>query len=322
MNFGPWKHWAVGGVAALSLIAGSAWMADNVSASSLYQAPSTHSEGEAANDSVSPRQLPLGDWHGGQDGYLADALGITTDELDAAQQTAYDKAVEDAKAAAEERLAQAVEDGTLTQEQADAMLERLQGADMPRFGGRFVGAFGLDTYLADALGISQEELQSARQEALKASLAQAVEDGALTQEQADDMLSMKALRDYLSDKLDGVLADSIQQAVDDGVITQDQADRYLERLDSFAGRNHGMLPFFGPGGSMGGYRDGFDHGHGMQPGMHGMRPSMDRHGFNSNGSSYGYPWRGSSGQEFSPDTQQPPAGSSNSDFLSTPSTLL
>src|SRR5687767_12844048 len=51
-----------------------------------------------------------------------------------------------------------------------------------------VGFFGDDTYLADALGITVAELETAREEARTAAIEQAVEDGLLTREQADELL--------------------------------------------------------------------------------------------------------------------------------------
>ena len=59
-----------------------------------------------------PRQKP-----GGDNSYLADVLGITVEELQAAHQAALETA-----------LADAVEAGEITQEQADEMLERGRGA--------------------------------------------------------------------------------------------------------------------------------------------------------------------------------------------------
>lgn len=167
-----------------------------------------------------------------QDTYLADALGITAEELQAAQQQA-----------AEAGIDQAVADGKLTQEQADQIKERA---------GRFMGMIGKfgkfgpsgdtatdhEALLADALGISVEDLQDAQAEAKDAALAQALEDGKITQEQIDEMNTMKALREYmeeqgLQDKIQALYAETLQGAVEAGVITQEQADELLEAKAGF-----------------------------------------------------------------------------------------
>jgi hypothetical protein len=220
--------------------------------------------------------------------YLAEALGISVEELQAARQEASDAAIQ-----------AALDDGLITQEQADALT--LRGF----FGGHgFKGGFGLhgsggsvrdvidyDALLAEALEISVEELQAAREEAQSAMLAQAVEDGYLTQEQADLILARQALQSYLDPEVlfaealgitteqlqdyrdDGltlseILAESgmtaaeardalsaaceaaVAQAVEDGVITQEQAEQVLS--NSFFGgggfRGFGRHGGFGPGG--------------------------------------------------------------------------
>jgi len=81
----------------------------------------------------------LADYHDQMHAAVAEALGITTDELDQAIQSgqtpwqiAQDKGIdadqfrEAMLQARADVLAQAVKDGKLTQEQADAMLERMQ----------------------------------------------------------------------------------------------------------------------------------------------------------------------------------------------------
>ena len=122
---------------------------------------------------------------------LADALGITTDELQAAREEAHEAAI-----------AQAVDEGIITQEQADEMARhRTLREDY----------LNHEALLAEALGMSVEELEAARAEgqtlselleaqgldattvrdrlleAHEAALEQAVADGVLTQEEADEM---------------------------------------------------------------------------------------------------------------------------------------
>jgi lambda repressor-like predicted transcriptional regulator len=135
---------------------------------------------------------------------LADALGITVDELQAAFEQARTAAIE-----------QAVEEGLITREQADEMLV-WGGLGRKGFGGLrgFGGHMGRDfksvpdsaidgnALLADALGITVEELDAARETANQAAIDQAVKEGLITQEQADQMRAreeqMQARKDLQS----------------------------------------------------------------------------------------------------------------------------
>src|SRR5690606_28156061 len=100
--------------------------------------------------------------------------------------------------AREAAIEQAVEEGLLTQEQADQLLE--DGFGFKGFGGRsgfFGSAIDVDALLADALGISVEELQEARNKTFAARLDELVAAGALTQEQADLMLAYRQVEGYV-----------------------------------------------------------------------------------------------------------------------------
>ncbi len=188
---------------------------------------------------------------GANDTYLAEALGITAAELQTAQQTAYEAGIDQALAA-----------GLITQAQADALKER--SAASGRFGGRelhgFLG-FGGDTtidpdaLLADALGITTDELQAARVEAQDLALTAAVEEGQITQEQADQMKAEQALKTYLSDQglqtqMQTLYENAVKQAVTAGVITQAQADAILANQGKFGGMR-GFDGFGGRGGMHG-----------------------------------------------------------------------
>lgn len=214
--------------------------------------------------------------------YLAQALGISVEELEEAYAKAHDAALD-----------QAVANGDLTQEEADA-IRTLRDSESEMGRGpknrlfHFLGRGGVDfePLLADALGISVEELRDAREEARQLATAAAVDAGRLTEEQADLMNAMAALKDVIDpqaltaqvlgiseDELQdlrgtrGALADlleekgltpaefrtqmqaafeaAVQQAVEDGVITQEQADAILEAK---AGFGRGMMPPGGFGG--------------------------------------------------------------------------
>lgn len=181
----------------------------------------------------------------GSDQALADVLGIELTELEAAEEVA--------------RLAmidQAVADGLITEDQA-TQLKELGGG----FGRGFSG-YDKDEYLAEALGITVEELEAAELTALQAELAAAVEAGTITQEEADLMLARKAAQNYLDTgalnaTVRAAYEDALNAAVAAGDITQAQADALLAQLatQSF---NFGFGGHGGRGGRGGhGGRGGF-----------------------------------------------------------------
>jgi hypothetical protein len=234
---------------------------------------------------------PFAGMPGQEDTFLADALGISVEELQSAQTAAYEAAID-----------QALSDGLITQAQADQLKS---GTGLGRgergFAAGFVfgadSAIDHDSLLADALGISVDELSAAREQAQSARLAQAVADGVITQEMADQMAARQALQAYIDpqaimaeaigisedtlqtyrdeglsliDILDqaGLTASefvaaqqaayeaAIQNAVNDGVITQAQADQAILA---------GGLGRFGGHGGRGGF--GIRPDRGDFPGM-------------------------------------------------------
>ncbi|KPK07960.1 MAG: hypothetical protein AMJ56_12515, partial [Anaerolineae bacterium SG8_19] len=205
---------------------------------------------------------------------LANALGITVDDLAEAQEEARIAAIE-----------QAVDAGLLTREQADQILEG-------NFGFRGFGMFGhhgfghhgfgplggdgidFDALLADALDISVEDLQAARDEAHAAAIAELVDGGYLTQEQADLMVARQALREYIDG--DALMAEALGispadlqaareegTSLSDNVLTQEQADQILSS-GGIGGRG-----FSGPGGFG---RHGGPGGFGGNGGFRGFGP--------------------------------------------------
>jgi hypothetical protein len=186
---------------------------------------------------------------------LAGALGISVDELTAAQQSATKAAVQ-----------QAVDADLLTQTQADRILANLDG-DHP-FGGMMMrGWFGqddidYDALLADALGISTDELQAARQEAVGIAVDRTVTDGDLTAEQADlikGQIALHSSSDFQT-AMQSAFESAVNAAVQSGVITQAQADQILAARQNRGGMGPGMPGLFGSGGR-----------HGRHGGMPGMR---------------------------------------------------
>jgi hypothetical protein len=182
-------------------------------------------------------------FEGVSDEYLAEALGITTEELDAAQAQAYQAA-----------LVQAVEQGLITQAQADSL--KSDGRAFPFAGGGrgWLSENGIDfeALLAEALGISVDELQEAKLTAQNARIDQAVADGDLTEEQALLMKARAALANsqQFQDSMQSAYEAAVQQAVDDGLITQEQADLLLAESSQFGMRGFGGPEMFGggPGG--------------------------------------------------------------------------
>jgi hypothetical protein len=164
---------------------------------------------------------------------LADALGISVEDL----QGAY----EQARVAA---LEKAVEEGLITQEQAD---------EITVWGGGWRTGFGLfslrrthlgvpsdaideQALLADALGIEVATLEQARETANQAAVDLAIEEGIITQEQADAMARRRTLqsyveRDALLAHVLGMSVDELRQAYADGeTLTTLMAQRDLDAV--------------------------------------------------------------------------------------------
>jgi hypothetical protein len=213
-------------------------------------APSTDSIPAMPDDGKPTGRLGIG---GDRQALLAEALAISTEDLKAAYLEAANTAID-----------QAVEQDLLTQTQADNLRQRLESASANGYGFRLGvrGFFNSDTIdgqalLADALGISFEELQTAYADAESAALAQAVDNGQLTQEQADLMAARRAFQEYVRSQQQSY-EELVQAAVDAGAITQAQADLLLENQQFFRGHGFGKGGDFAPG--MNG---------GMMPGMGG-----------------------------------------------------
>lgn len=135
------------------------------------------------------------------DAFVADALGVSVAELQAARQAAEEAALE-----------QAVAEGVITEEQAELMKARHA----------LMQYINKQEILATALGIDVADLEAARQEGK--SIAYLL--GELGLDPAD-----------VRDALQSAYEDAVQDAVDNGIITEAQAEDILE--NGFAGRMFG-----------------------------------------------------------------------------------
>jgi polyhydroxyalkanoate synthesis regulator phasin len=180
---------------------------------------------------------------------LADALGITVEQLTTAINTATDKA-----------LTQAVANGDITQPQADAIKARGNGFGIRL--GIFVNDSSIDyqALLAEALGITTDKLTAAIATAHSTAIADAVTAGEITQEQADLMLGRMALGNSTTfrNSMSTAYKAAIQAAVTDGTISQAQADALLSNLSTngLMGRRGFGFGMEGMGGQRGGMRGG------------------------------------------------------------------
>ena len=183
---------------------------------------------------------------------IASKLGVDQAALDAAETEAH-----------QEMIDQFLEDGTITQNQADRILSRLEQdgfgmGKMGRFGDRggvrrgggAANSLSQWQSLAEQLGMTTDEL-AAELEAGKTIAELAEEKG--VDLQAAQLEAMK---------------EQIQQAVEDGKLTQEQADWMLQGLEQ------GFMPG-GRGFGFGG-RGGCFGGHGGRRGFWGQSNQSDQ----------------------------------------------
>lgn len=201
-----------------------------------------------ATDNGSTESQAVGRSHGDVDrageyvAALAKNLGIDEQTLrDAMKKTSL------------EFLDQAVADGKLTQEQADSLRSKIESGEgaMFGFGGKGVGhdggkggrggmaaPFKADGGLAEFLGVDAGTLRS--EMTAGSTLGQIAEAHGKSRDE---------LKAFLSSEMDERLA----EAVSNGKLTQDQADdmkaRYAENLDAMIDQS---IPSRGPGGDHGG----------------------------------------------------------------------
>ena len=103
--------------------------------------------------------------------------------------------------------------------------------------------------IAEEQGVDVEALydavNAARVEAKKLAIEQAVEEGRMTQEQADQMLERLESGPSSPEEQVEARKEAIQQAVEDGRMSQEQADWMLQGLEKGWGGGHGFGRGFG-----------------------------------------------------------------------------
>ena len=177
---------------------------------------------------------------------IADALGITVEELETAHEDGIklpelaeslgvemevvEAAIEAARA---EAIAQAVADGTITQEEADEIVERAELRNVIR------DIFDYDAkeaVVAGVLGITVEELEAAEEAGIH--LPELVEESGVEMSDIHDAIELAK-------------AEALQDAVDSGLITQEQADEIASHEGNGRGKRGGGCQGGRPGGPNG-----------------------------------------------------------------------
>jgi hypothetical protein len=225
-----WIYMVVGSFLAIGLVAGAGFLYLRSEAAelggSMFLAP--HLSGLPI-DLLDDGDRPMGKYEEA----LAEALGITVDELQAAHDAIF-----------KDRIEAAVDEGKLTEEQAEQLLSR----EGPGYRGRRapIGMGSeMNSLLADELGITASTLEAAQAKAHEALMAEALENGDLSEEQVEMMRSHQALAPYLQAAMAEAFENAVDQALSEGAITQTQAELLLENgRPGF--RSGGMFPG-GPG---------------------------------------------------------------------------
>jgi hypothetical protein len=225
-----WIYMIVGGLLAIGLVVGVGFTYLRSEAAAFRESAfmAMNPSGLATNW-FSDGDNPLGKYEEA----LAEALGITVDELQAAHDAIF-----------KARIEAAIEEGKLTEEQGEQILSR-EGFGLRGRRGPVGRDPEMNTLLADELGISVSTLEAAQSEAHETLMAEALENGDLSEEQIEMMQSHQALAPYLQAAMGEAFENAVNQALSEGAITQAQADLLLENGGPGA-RGGGMFPG-GPG---------------------------------------------------------------------------
>lgn len=233
----------VGGIAGLTLAAGltvgTGFFADSVLAqTSRYEQIQSYFMPARSGRGIGERFGHRGFGRQGTDissnSLLANSLGITPVDLRTAEQNAKNALLD-----------QAVADGIITSEQATALKEGQRSSGDISDLRAFLADADQDAALAQALGISEEALATARDTMIQ----KGVEAGLITQEQGNKML----LRQKLEEAVRTAVEQSLGEAVAEGLITQEEADAMLDGRQSQFGLR-GMSGEAGPKGFGRGHR--------------------------------------------------------------------
>jgi lambda repressor-like predicted transcriptional regulator len=149
---------------------------------------------------------------------VRDALadGQTFEELAAAADMTLDELVDAFKELSIERIEQAAADGKLDEDRAANMIEQIEQAEgLPPFVRRRMAPFHAAVNLADALGMTPQELRDALAEGQ--TIAELAEEQGMSLDELVEVLVAPAL-------------ERTEQAVDNGRITQERADEMVENL--------------------------------------------------------------------------------------------
>ena len=200
VNMSKWTKWLIGSAGALFLAAVGLGLGTAIAVAA--------TAGESPAVEVADPGLDVLGWPGhglglvDMQALLAEELGITVEELAAAQQAAREAAIQ-----------QLVDAGVLTEEQAE----------LANAAANLRSHLDRHDLLAQALGMTPEALTEARLDGK--TLAEILDDQGLT------------LSEY-QENLANAREDALAQAVTDGVITQDQLDQLQDRMP---GRMQGGL---------------------------------------------------------------------------------
>jgi hypothetical protein len=145
---------------------------------------------------------------------LAEHLGVSTDELEDA-----------ARAAALDQVDAALEAGRITEEEADRVRERIREGDAPLFFGPRV--FGGHHHHGGGVLVSKLEAAAEYLDLTSAELRERLEDG---QSLADVARAEDKSVDGLKQALLDDAEQRLNEAVDEGELARERADEMLERL--------------------------------------------------------------------------------------------